>query len=235
MGADKTIKKEKNYEKRALLHSVYLNNLPYAKGKKEKESLSKIIESMSLVDRKFFVLRENEKDAYIDIPLPIGYRQTVSQPTTVARMLLMASLEKGLDVLEVGSGSGWNSALISFLVGKKVTSIERIKELSDFAKNNLKNFDKHSKTGLKVWFVHGSALDAKSKVWKRSYDRIIVTAAAESGLANELLGISKPKLKQNGLLVFPTESGRLEVWKKAKGGLDRVYYDEGYIFVPLIR
>jgi len=228
----KSMEKSSNERKKMMLDSVYYNNKAYAYGK-EKE-LSRIIKAMEKVDRKDFVLGADKEDAYVDTPLFIGHGQTISQPTTVARMLLLLELEKGIDVLEIGSGSGWNAALISFLIFPgKVTSIERIKELSEFAKKNFEAGKKKFKEG-KAEFVFGSALDRKSKIWKGKYDRIITTAAADSFLAEELKKMGK-LLNEEGLLLFPTERGAMELWKKSKGKLELVYREVGYAFVPLVK
>ena len=227
-------KKEANHEKNALLNSVYSNNLSYAKTKSEKELLLRTIEAMVKVDRKDFVLNKSKSGAYIDMPLSIGYSQTISQPTTVARMLIFAELKKGLNALEIGSGSGWNAALLAYLVKPgKVISVERIKPLSDFAKKNFKDFKKKSELKLNASFTHGSALDRKSKIWKSYYDRIIVTAAASKELAKDLMGVAK--LNDNGIIILPTEDGRIEVWRNKKGRLEKVYEDYGYAFVPLLK
>ncbi len=230
MDINSVIEKEGNYEERKLLHSVYLNNAIYVKSKPEKERFLEIIKAMIEIDRKDFVLEADKESAYVDVPLAIGYGQTISQPTTVARMLLLADLKKGLNVLEVGSGSGWNATLLAYLVKPgKVISVERIKELSALAKKNFKA----TKKKLNLKFVHGSALDRKSKIWKEKYDRIISTAAASADLIKDLKEVVK--LNENGLLVFPTEEGNLEVWQSKKGFLERIYFESGYSFVPLIK
>ena len=112
---------------KSMLKSVYENN-------KEEKGISRILEAMKVVDRKLFVKAENP---YVDTPLLIGHGQTISQPTTVARMLCLLDLKSKMKVLEVGSGSGWNASLMAYLVRPgKVVSIERIKELSELASNN---------------------------------------------------------------------------------------------------
>ena len=97
-----------------------------------------LIKDFTKIQREKFVLKEYKDDAYSDIALPILKGQTISQPTTVMIMLQALELKKTDKVLEVGSGSGYNAALLSKLV-KKVYTTEIIPELVEFARNNLKN------------------------------------------------------------------------------------------------
>lgn len=102
-----------------------------------KEEILKAIEK---VDRKDFILEKNLNEVYEDHPLSIGYGQTISQPYTVAFMLQELELKRGDKVLEVGTGSGWNAALISEIVGEEgeIFSVEIVKELTEKAKEKLK-------------------------------------------------------------------------------------------------
>jgi len=233
------IKKEKNKEKQRMLQSVYHNNLRYAQIPRSFNALKKIIEAMQTIDRRLFVSR-GESFCYSDEPLPIGHGQTISQPTTVARMLLLSQLKPKLDVLEVGAGSGWNAALAAHLVKPgKVITVERIKPLQENAKNNFNKLIRSKKIKLHAEFIFADALDEKSKVWKRKYDRIIVTAGAGPDLINELQKMGQGLLKEEGILLYPTNEfgsyGALELWQKRKGKLQKIYREEGYSFVPLIK
>jgi len=122
------------------------------------------------VDRKLFVPEYLEDRAYSDHPLPIGFNQTISAPSMIAIMLEALDLKRGDKVLEIGTGSGYNAALISEIVGENVFSIERIPELAEFAKNNLK------KSGYKVKILIGDG--TLGYEGESPYDKIIVTAAA---------------------------------------------------------
>src|SRR3989344_8856212 len=102
----------------------------------------KILKAIQIIDRKNFVSENNLKEAYEDHPLSIGYGQTISQPYTVAFMLQELELKKGDRILEIGTGSGWNAALMSYLVGEngEIYSVEVVKELAEKAKEILGDY-----------------------------------------------------------------------------------------------
>jgi len=172
-----------------------------------------------------FVSTPLQEKAYDDLPIPIMNNQTVSQPSVVSRMTEWLDVRDGQKILEVGSGSGWQSAILSYLVGQgKIFSIERHSELVNFAKKNLE------KLGIKnvtVVFGDGSlGLPNESP-----FDRIIITAACEK--------IPQPLFEQlsiNGLLVAPvgefTQS--LVLLKKTSQGIMEIKNEPGYVFVPLL-
>ena len=231
MNVNKIISKEENPEKRKLLYSVYLKNREYAVTKEQKDLLTRIIKAMIDVDRKYFLIDEDE--AYIDAPMSIGYAQTISQPSTVARMLLLADLKKGQDVLEIGSGSGWSASLVGYLIHPgKLISVERIAPLSEYSRKNEKKLPKNVQSKIDMQFLFGNALNPKNVIWKNKYDRIVVAAGGSKDLVEELRKVSK--LKNNGLLLFPTQKGDLELWKNKKGKLEVVHMEKGYSFVPLV-
>src|SRR3989338_7656281 len=96
-----------------------------------------LIEAFKKTSRENFIRKENRDEVYGDYPLPIGFGQTISQPTTVMLMIEALELKKTDKVLEVGAGSGWCAAIISKLC-KKVITTEIIPELIEFARNNIK-------------------------------------------------------------------------------------------------
>src|SRR3989338_3819168 len=98
-----------------------------------------VIEAFRKVPRERFIPKKFLVEAYGNHPLPIGFGQTISQPLTVAAMTEALDVKKNHVVLEIGSGSGYQAAILSFLA-KKVVTLERIKELYEFAKNNLKDY-----------------------------------------------------------------------------------------------
>ncbi len=179
------------------------------------------------VDRENFVPEDEKGMAYYDIPLSIPGAQTISAPSIVAEMLEAADLKRGMKVLEIGSGSGYNAALIAEIVGEdNVISIERVPELVAFAKMNLE------KAGYQnVRVVHGDG--SRGYPEEAPYDRIICTAAAP-----KIPRAWKEQLKPSGVIVAPI-GGRhfyqeLVVTKRdGKGGFREVSLG-GCVFVPLI-
>ena len=149
-----------------------------------------VIQAMISAPRHHFVPKGRISSAYDDTPLPIGYGQTISQPYIVAYMTEVLNLKKESRVLEVGTGSGYQAAILSPLV-KKVYTIEIIKELSRAATTRLKklgynNIEVAIGDGYYGWADHAP------------FDAIIVTAAAGH--------IPPPMLKQlknGGRLVIP--------------------------------
>ncbi len=189
----------------------------------EARGISKrVVKAVSLVPREKFVLKKYIREAYADIPLPIHAEQTISQPTTVAIMTDALDVEEGNKVLEIGAGSGYQAAILSKLAGK-VFTIEIIKELADFAKDNLK-----AAAIKNVKVIHGDGSLGYKK--EAPYDRIIVTAASPS-IPEELF----KQLKEGGVMIVPSgglyTQSMLKVTKK-KG--KAVTQELGWFrFVPL--
>ena len=182
-----------------------------------------IIEAFSHVDRKDFVPAEFQEYAYGDYPLPIAKEQTISQPTTVAFMLELLQPHQGERILDIGSGSGWTTALLAFLVGKegKVFGVERVPELVAFGAKNLKKYDFPQATIAQAGKDLGLATEAP-------FDKILVSAAAQSFPRNLL-----SQMKEGGILVIPVQNA---VWrvKKLPQGKSEIQKFEGFVFVPLI-
>lgn len=182
-----------------------------------------IMKAFSDVDRAKFIPEFQKKYAYDDIPLYIGEGQTISQPTTVAIMTQALGPKKGEKILEVGTGSGYQAALLSKIVGAsgKVVSIEYLKPLYLFAKGNLKEFKN-------VLSLHGDG--TKGAPSEAPFDKIIVTAAAKS-IPRSLI----QQLKEGGTLVIPVGDfiqTMLKI-KKTKNGLEKKELGE-FRFVPLV-
>lgn len=182
-----------------------------------------IISAFKKIDRKDFVLENYQDSAYLDIPLPIGFQQTISQPYTVAFMLELLAPEKGQKVLDVGSGSAYTSALLSDIVTNtgKVDACEIIEDLIKQAKKNIKKYK-----NLKINFY----LAKKNELGKPKdkYDRILVSAAASS-IPKKLLS----QLKINGKLVIPINSSIMLINKIEEDKFEKFEY-YGFSFVPLI-
>lgn len=191
------------------------------------ESYSKeIVNAFKAIKRENFVLDKDKDIAYEDEALAIGYGATISQPSTIAFMLKLLEIKEGMKILEIGAGSGYNSALISRLVGPKgrIYTLDILPELVEFARKNLK---KEMIGNVKVILWDGSLGYSKEK----PYNRIIVTAACAS-VPEKLL----EQLKINGILLAPVGEYEQEIVKiiKRKNRLERESF--GYFrFVPLRR
>ena len=163
--------------------------------------------------------------AYKDIPLSLMKKQTISQPSVVSRMTELLNVKKGQKILEIGSGSGWQSAILSFLIGNgEVFSIERHPELVEFAKENL---DKLGIQNVNVILGDGSLGLLK----KAPFDRIIITAACKK--------VPPPLFEQlslDGLLIAPVGEypQSLILFKKTPQGIIEIKNQPGYVFVPLL-
>ena len=183
---------------------------------------SNIIEAFRHIDRADFVLDPTVSDIYEDYPLQIGYHQTISQPTTVAMMLEMLCAKDGDDILDIGSGSGWTTALLSFIVGDKgsVTGLERVDSLVKFGNDNLKKYS----------FKNSKIIQASDElgIVGKKFDRILVSAAAEEFPSELTL-----QLKTGGKLVIPVKNSIFEITKKENGELELIEH-YGFRFVPLI-
>ncbi len=224
-----------------MLRSVYNYNSSFAETKKQEKLLERIVFAMSLIDRKFFV--PNDEIAYIDNALPIGGGQTISQPSTVARMLLLAELSGGDDVLEVGSGSGWNASLIAFLVYPgSVVSVERLNKLKEKAEKNLFALREHLKQNRpeiyqkveKINFLSENIF-SKRRVWKKKYDKIIVTAGIPNmDVEKKVEMLAGQLLKRDGVLICPYTSGPILIYKKINEKIRKTSTGESYVFVPLL-
>jgi len=182
------------------------------------------------VPRERFVPEDLRNKAYVDTPLPIPMGQTISAPSMIAIMLEEADLRPGLKVLDVGTGSGYNAALLAEIVGpENVVSIERHADLLEFARQNLAaaRF-----TGPRqVRLVAGDGTLGYEP--GAPYDRIVVTAGAPK--------IAKSWIRQTrigGRIVAPIgRSSFSQILVIAtKTAEDRVVEREGTpcAFVPLI-
>lgn len=149
-----------------------------------------LIKAFLEVKREDFVLQEHRDFAYADTALPLINEATISQPTVIMMMLKNLDLRKNQKVLEIGTGSGYQTAIISLIV-KKIISIEIDREVFEMAKKNLSNFKQKN-----IKLVCGDGKNGFEE--EAPYDRIIINAACEE-IPKSLL----KQLKNNGILVAP--------------------------------
>lgn len=181
-----------------------------------------VLGAIKNIQRKYFVLEEFRKKAYEDMALPIVSGQTISQPYTVALMLQEAELKEGYKVLEIGAGSGWNSALINCITKSRVYTVEFNKEVAEFARKNLMA----EKYEVEVIIGDGNKGYEKEK----PYDAIIITAAC----SRVPFDLTK-QLKNKGIMLVPVGNlAEQDLIKIKKDGNDIKKESLGkFIFVPL--
>lgn len=183
----------------------------------------RVLKAIADIPRENFVLKQNEKDAYLDCPLPIGMGQTISQPYMVALMTQCLSLDGSEYILEIGTGSGYQTAILSKLT-TRVYTVERFKVLSDRARV------KFNDLGLKnIETIVGDGSQGLEKY--SPYDAIMVTAGAPQ-IPKKLI----EQLKENGKIIIPVGSSyfqELLLGKKIENKLKIKNYG-GCVFVPLV-
>lgn len=185
----------------------------------------RVIEAMSKVRRHVYIPEEirDQVDPYGDHPCPIGYGQTISQPFIVAYMTQRIEVKPGMKILEIGTGSGYQAAILAEM-GAEVYSIEIVPELAEHAQKVLAaegytNVTVRCGDGYKGWPEHAP------------FDAIIVTCAP-----NEIPGKLAEQLKDGGRMILPVGLGvqQLVILEK-EGDKFREIPDMYVRFVPMIK
>ncbi|WP_105664575.1 protein-L-isoaspartate(D-aspartate) O-methyltransferase [Cronobacter dublinensis] len=182
-----------------------------------------VLEAISRVPREKFVDEAFEHKAWENVALPIGSGQTISQPYMVARMTELLTLTPASRVLEIGTGSGYQTAILAHLV-HHVCSVERIKSLQWHARRRLKQLDLHN-----VSTRHGDGWQGWQA--RAPFDAIIVTAAPPE-IPTALLS----QLDEGGILVLPVGDEQ-QVLKRVRRRGSEFIIDtvEAVRFVPLVK
>ena len=183
-----------------------------------------VLEAMRSVPRHLFVREHLRSQAYGDHALPSEAEQTISQPYVVARMTEMLNVSKRHSVLEIGTGTGYQTAILAHLAGR-VFSLERIGSLARQAVSRIRELGLQN---VKIQTFDGTV------GWSEAapFDRILVTAGAPT--------VPEPLMEQltvGGLLVVPEGdrvSQRLVRYRKLRGGGHRRQEGEAVTFVPLV-
>jgi protein-L-isoaspartate(D-aspartate) O-methyltransferase len=183
-----------------------------------------VLKAMGAIPREKFISEDFKSYAYHDGSLPIGADQTISQPYIVALMAQTLALTKESKVLEIGTGSGYNAAVLSH-IAREVYSVEIIPTLHFETKERLKrmgytNIHLLLRDGNRGWAEEGP------------FDGIMITAAAPK-ISDAIF----EQLKPNAILVAPVGNKSVQTLVRFRKGLDRKIYQEDIIpvrFVPLL-
>lgn len=195
--------------------------------KDEHLKTSEIIEAFKAIDRADFLPDDLKNQAGINAPILIGHEQTISQPLTVAFMLELLQPKAGDKILDIGTGSGWQTALLAQIVGQKgkVFSIEFIPELAEFGKNNI----------LKYSFIKKGIVKTKQGDgtigWSEGapFDKIIAAASGD-----RIPDAWREQLKVGGRIVAPVRESIWVLEKREDGSFKEEEYP-GFMFVPLVQ
>ena len=181
----------------------------------------KVLSAIEKIPREDFIPENFRNQAYENIALPIGDNQTISQPFVVAKMTQILNVNNTHKILEIGTGSGYQCAVLA-LLSRRVYTIERIKKLK---LNAEKIFSKLKITNIVTKYADGNL------GWKEQipFDRIIITAAT-SHISKEILS----QIDEGGIIVSPINSKNKQIiikYKKINNVLESETYDD-VLFVP---
>lgn len=184
------------------------------------------MKAFAAVRREYFIPQAIKHQAYEDRPLPLLRGKTISQPTTVMIMTAGLELQEGENVFEIGTGSGYQAAILAELVGPmgRVTTTEVIPELVQFSKANLRRADLHNVTVLEEDGSQGYEKHAP-------FDKIIITAACKQ-FPPKLLD----QLKEGGIIIGPIgtqDSQQMVRGIKEKSGRVGIEVLGSFIFTPM--
>ena len=187
-------------------------------------SNSKVLSALEKIPREKFISETYRNQAYENIALPIGSNQTISQPYVVAKMTELLDVNSNHKVLEIGTGSGYQCAILSKLA-RRVYTTERIKELHEksqkiFEELNLFNIVSRYQDGNNGW------------IEQKPFDRVIITAATKK-ISDDFFS----HIKENGIIVSPIVKNNKQVIIKYIKKNNRIITEEhdNVLFVPNLK
>ena len=186
----------------------------------------RIIEAFRKIKRKDFLPEDLKDLAELNEALPIDYGQTISQPLVVAFIMEELQPQKGEKILDVGSGSGWTTALLAEIVGEqgKVIAMEIVPPLVEFGKKNVEKYN-FVKKGI-AEFILGDGSKGYEK--EAPYDKILASASAI-----KIPQAWKEQIKIRGKIVAPVANSIMVLTKTVEQKFEEKEYP-GFLFVPLI-
>ena len=190
-----------------------------------------IIKAFQQIKRQDFLLEDLKDLAGLNEALPIGKNQTISQPLVVAFMLEQLQPREGERILDVGSGSGWTTALLAEVVGAqgKVVAIEVIPELKEFGEKNVAKYNFIKKRRVRFILADGS----KGFRGEAPFDKILASAAVQGKIPQAW----REQLKIGGRIVAPVGSSIWLLIKNPPAGGEKEFTETeypGFAFVPLV-
>ena len=193
-----------------------------------------IIEAFQEIKRADFMPKDMKDLAELNEALPIGYGQTISQPLVVAFMIEQLQPQAEEKILDIGSGSGWTTALLAHIVGPggKVIAIELVPELKEFGEKNVAKYNFIKKRIAEFICVDGSKgypNFATRPEFVEGFDKILASASAE-----EVPQAWREQLKVGGRIVTPVRSSIWVLEKKSEDEFEETEHP-GFAFVPLIQ
>jgi len=181
-----------------------------------------LINAFLEVPREEFVLEKHKEMAYLDTALPIGYDATISQPFVIAKMCESLEVDRDSIVLDIGTGSGYQAAILSRIC-KKVVSIERVNDLVTKSRETIERLGYEN-----IEIVHGDGFEGYQK--EAPYDGIISGA-----MVRDIPNAWKEQIKLGGTIVYPEAMGGYEkivTANRVEGGFKKSY-GFGVVFVSL--
>ena len=184
-----------------------------------------IIEAFKQVSRADFVASGMKAFAFVNKALPIGWGQTISQPSVVAFMLELLEPKEGEKILDIGAGSGWTTVLLGKIVGPtgKVIGIEVNYDVAKFGRSNI---EKYNLPNVE-YICQNGYLGYKEEA---PFDKILISAALAE---KELPPALKKQLKVGGIIVTPIKSSIFK-FEKTSGKFKEEEF-KGFVFVPFIK
>ena len=185
-----------------------------------------VLKAMNDVPRHFFLGAGLDVVAYEETPVKIGFEQTISRPSTVAMQSQLLQVQRGMKVLEIGTGSGYQTAVLCRM-GARVFTIERQKGLFDHTKPLLQ------KLGYSARCFLGDGYQGLTEVNYGPFDRVLITCGAPN-IPHALM----MQLKVGGIMVIPVGEGEQEMLRITKNGESEAEWQVEkfgmFSFVPML-